>query len=94
MRNADVAQVMDEIAGLMRVRGDNFFKIRAYETAASAIRALEEPLDRLLAEGRLRSVPGIGAAIEQKIADYAATGAVTFRRSTATSSTTGIPGAT
>ena len=30
----------------------------------------------LLAEGRLRSIPGIGAAIEKKIADYAATGSV------------------
>jgi DNA polymerase (family 10) len=76
MRNADVARVMDEIAGLMRFRGDDYFKIRAYENAAEAIRALDEPLDRLLAEERLRSVPGIGAAIEQKIRDYAATGAV------------------
>ncbi|HUF90194.1 MAG TPA: helix-hairpin-helix domain-containing protein [Gemmatimonadota bacterium] len=76
MRNADVARVMEEIAGLLRFRGDDYFKIRAYENAAAAIRALEEPLDRLLAEGRLRSVPGIGAAIAQKIADYAATGAV------------------
>ena len=76
MRNPDVARVMEEIGGLMRLRGDNPFKIRAYENAARAIRALDEPLDRLLAEGRLRAVPGIGAAIEQKIADYAATGAV------------------
>jgi DNA polymerase (family 10) len=76
MRNSDVARVMEEIGGLMRLRGDNTFKIRAYENAARAIRELNEPLDRLLAEGRLRAVPGIGAAIEKKIADYAATGAV------------------
>ncbi len=76
MRNADVARVMEEIGGLMRFRGDNPFKIRAYENAAQAIRELAEPLDVLLAEGRLRSIPGIGAAIEKKIADYAATGSV------------------
>ncbi len=76
MRNSDVARVMEEIGGLMRLRGDNTFKIRAYENAARAIRELDKPLDRLLAEGRLRAVPGIGAAIEKKIADYAATGAV------------------
>jgi len=76
MRNAEVARVMEEIGGLMRFRGDNPYKVRAYENAAEAIRALDEPLDRLLAEGRLRAVPGIGAAIEKKIADYAATGAV------------------
>lgn len=76
MRNADVARVMDEIGGLMRFRGDNPFKIRAYENAAQAIRELDEPLDALLSEGRLRAVPGIGAAIEKKIADYAATGSV------------------
>jgi DNA polymerase (family 10) len=76
MRNSDVARVMDEIAGLMRFRGDNPFKIRAYENAAQAIRELDEPLEVLLSEGRLRSIPGIGAAIEKKIADYAATGSV------------------
>ena len=76
MRNSDVARIMDEIGGLLRFRGDNSFKIRAYENAAQAIRALDEPLDTLLAEGRLRSVSGIGAAIEKKIADYAATGSV------------------
>jgi DNA polymerase (family 10) len=76
MRNADVARVMEEIGGLMRFRGDNPFKIRAYENAAQAIRVLDEPLESLLAEGRLRSIPGGGAAIEKKIADYAATGSV------------------
>ena len=76
MRNSDVARIMDEIGGLLRFRGENPFKIRAYENAAQAIRELEEPLDVLLAEGRLRSVSGIGAAIEKKIADYAATGSV------------------
>jgi DNA polymerase (family 10) len=67
---------MEEIGGLMRFRGDNPYKIRAYENAAQAIRDLDEPLEVLLAEGRLRSIPGIGAAIEKKIADYAATGSV------------------
>lgn len=76
MRNADVARIMDEIGGLLRFRGENPFKIRAYENAAQAIRELDEPLDVLLADGRLRAVPGIGAAIERKIADYAATGSV------------------
>lgn len=80
MRNDDVARVMEEIGGLMRFRGDNPFKIRAYENAAQAIRSLSEPVDRLLAGGRLRSVPGIGAAIEKKIADYVATGAVPLHR--------------
>jgi DNA polymerase (family 10) len=69
MRNADVARVMEEIGGLMRFRGDNPFKIRAYENAAQAIRELDEPLESLLAEGRLRSITGSGAAIEKKIAD-------------------------
>ena len=67
---------MDEIGGLLRFRGENPFKIRAYENAAQAIRELDEPLEVLLAEGRLRSISGIGAAIEKKIADYAATGSV------------------
>ena len=35
----------------MRFRGDNTFKIRAYENAAQAIRELEEPLDRAARRG-------------------------------------------
>ena len=76
MDKRDVARTLSEIAVLLELKGENPFRIRAYENAARAIRELDEPLDRLLAEGRLRAVPGIGAAIEKKIADYAATGAV------------------
>src|SRR3712207_6481590 len=42
--------------------------------AAENLLALTEPLDRVIAEGRLRDIPGVGAAIEEKIAALHRTG--------------------
>ncbi len=76
LRAAEIARLMEEIGLLMEFRGDNPFKIRAYRNAARTLGSLEEPLDVLLAEGRLRELPGIGAAIAQKIEAWAQTGSV------------------
>ena len=54
MRNPDVARVMEEIGGLMRLRGDNPFKIRAYRSAADPLAAWPDPIARLLASSRSR----------------------------------------
>lgn len=73
---ARIARVMEEIGGLLEFRGENPFKVRAYRNAARTLRTLEEPLEVLLAEDRLRDLPGVGAAIEAKIRAFLETGAV------------------
>ena len=40
--------------------GDNYFRAKAYQRAADRLSALVEPLDRVIAENRLRELPGIG----------------------------------
>ena len=76
MRAAEVADVLEEIGRLLDFKGENTFKVRAYVNAARALADLTEPLETVLAEGRLREIPGIGAAIADKIATYSETGSI------------------
>lgn len=74
MRNLEIAQIFREIAKILEVKGDNPFRIRAYERAAMNIESLSEDVDKFIREDKLREVPGIGADLENKIKEIAATG--------------------
>jgi DNA polymerase (family X) len=77
MTNLEIAAVFRRLADLMDLRGDNGFKIRAYRHAADVIEDHPTPLVDLHATGgvpALQTLPGIGSAISQKIADLLATG--------------------
>ena len=67
MTNSEISQIFLEIAELLRLKKDNIFKIRAYEKAARAIGELKVDVGQLVAEGKLREVPGVGEAINKKI---------------------------
>ncbi len=78
MRNADVAVMLTRVADLLEIKGENFFKIRAYREAVRQIDNLTSDVEELLEAGGLRDVPGIGEAIENKIAEYVRTGQLEF----------------
>jgi len=69
-----VAEVLEEIATLLALQGENVFKVRAYENAARALVRTREPLDELIRTGRLQSVRGIGRSTAQVIREYYETG--------------------
>ena len=73
-REIDVVEVIDHLAQLLELRGENSFKIRAYQRAARALETISEPLGRLVEEGRLGDVEGIGKAIEEKVTELVTTG--------------------
>jgi DNA polymerase (family 10) len=61
VENLEVAQVLEEVADLLEIRGSNPFRIRAYRNAVRTIRGLTRPLAAMLAEGEeLTELPGIG----------------------------------
>ncbi|MBM3857343.1 MAG: DNA polymerase/3'-5' exonuclease PolX [Verrucomicrobia bacterium] len=70
----EVLEILDHLAQLLELRGENPFKIRAYQRAARALENLSEPLERLLKEERLGEVEGIGKAIEEKVTELVTTG--------------------
>jgi DNA polymerase (family 10) len=78
LTNADVAGLLLRIADLVELQGDNPFKVRAYREAARQIADLVAPVQETWRQGRLREVPGVGAAIATKVAEYLETGHLTF----------------
>jgi DNA polymerase (family 10) len=45
------------------LRGGNSFRAKAYARAADNLLALSLPLDQVIAQDRLREIPGVGDAI-------------------------------
>jgi DNA polymerase (family X) len=79
VNKAQIADVLDEIATLLELKGENPFKVRAYRAGARVLESVEEAeLGRLVAEENLRSVPGIGEALAQKITELHKTGRLKF----------------
>ena len=52
MKNSEIAAVFDDIAGMLRLRKDNIFKIRAYEKVSRAITELPVAVEQLLSKPR------------------------------------------
>ena len=78
MTNAEIAAVFDDIAGMLRLKKDNIFKIRAYQKAARAIEELPEEVQQLAAEDRLHEIPGAGEAIKKKLTEMVSTGRLEY----------------
>jgi DNA polymerase (family X) len=69
MTNAEIAEILSKIAGLLEIKGENAFKIRAYEKAAQTVASLTEDLATLRQAGELRRLPGIGASIAETVGE-------------------------
>ena len=74
MNNVAIAEVMESIAQLLELKGESSFKVRAYRRAAQAIENLPAEVERLMREGRLREIPGVGDSISQKIIELLGSG--------------------
>src|ERR1044071_4215833 len=78
MEKEQVANVLNNIAVLLELKGENPFKARAYTTAARALEGMSEPLDKVIAEERLGEVKGIGESIQKKITELISTGKLEY----------------
>lgn len=58
----------------MELAGENPYRARAYSKAAEGLRALIEPLEHLVAQGRLLEIPGVGEGIAERIRTLQRTG--------------------
>ncbi|MCD8481373.1 MAG: helix-hairpin-helix domain-containing protein [Verrucomicrobia bacterium] len=75
---SDIVDVLQEIAVLLEIKGDNPFKIRAYDNGARALGNTQEDLDQLIAEERLDKIQGIGTALAGKIIELRTRGSLKF----------------
>ncbi len=78
MSKSDVIEILEEIAVLLELKGENPFKSRAYSQAARTLELLSEDLGVLIQEERLGEVKGIGAALQQKITELVTTGKLLY----------------
>ena len=74
----EIADVLNDIAVLLELKGENPFKTRAYQAGARTLEALEEDLATVIAEGRLAKIKGFGEALVQKITELHTTGKLEF----------------
>src|SRR5438445_6962987 len=72
--NDAIAKVLDEIADLLELKGENVFRAVTYRAAARSIRDLREPLAKLAQEKRLKEIPKVGPSVEEAIEQLIATG--------------------
>ena len=78
MDKKTVAQVLEQIASFMELKGDNPFRIRAFRTASRAIGGLPVDLKEALADGSLAGTKGVGPATLQIVTELAETGRATL----------------
>ena len=64
-----VIQLLHEIQKLMELRGENPFKIRAFEKAAHQLEGRGDLVERAQAQ-TLREIPGIGKGIEEILSEF------------------------
>ena len=69
-----VAAVLEELALLSELAGENPFKARAMANAARAVLRLPEEIEAIAARGELTAIPGIGKGIAGVIAETLAAG--------------------
>jgi len=76
MKNLEIAQIFRDIAKILEIKGDNPFRIRAYERAAQNIEGLTEDIENYIQEDRLTEIAGIGKDLSDKIKEFVKTGKI------------------
>jgi DNA polymerase (family 10) len=73
-----VAEMLEDIATMLELKGENVFKIRAYKNAARAIETFSGSLRQTAGEGKFADLEGIGEAIAEKITEFVQTGQLAY----------------
>ena len=79
MNKTEIAAVLTDIGTLLELKGENPFKIRAYQSGARLLEGLgEDEIAQRVEAGTLEEVKGIGEALAQKISELHRTGRLEF----------------
>ena len=76
MKNKELADLFEKMADILEFKGENPFKISAYRKASRIIEDLTEDIEAIAGQGELKSIPGIGDGMAQKIEEYIKTGKI------------------
>jgi len=78
MTKEEIAGILERIAALLELKGENPFKVRAYTNAARAIETFGGNVPNLEDEEAVAKIPGIGKSIALKINELAGTGSLKY----------------
>ncbi|HHW04121.1 MAG TPA: DNA polymerase/3'-5' exonuclease PolX [Thermoanaerobacterales bacterium] len=78
MKNFEIAFIFSDIADMLEIKGENFFKIRAYRKAAHVIGNLPSDIRDVMIQTPLEEIDGIGKALSGKIQEILKTGTCRF----------------
>jgi DNA polymerase (family 10) len=78
MSKEEVAAILDEIATLLELKGENSFRCNAYRKGAQAVLQLQGNLDEIVRQDQLRGIRDIGDTLREKITTLVTTGRLPF----------------
>jgi DNA polymerase (family X) len=78
MTREAIADIFDQIAVLLELKGENPFKIRAYRTGAETVRSFAGDFVELARQNKLKGIKGLGDALQEKAVELVATGKLVF----------------
>ncbi|MEP6767615.1 MAG: helix-hairpin-helix domain-containing protein [Acidobacteriota bacterium] len=78
MERRQVARMLEEIAGMLELKGENPFKVRAYENGARAILGFQGDLPEAVRSGEIRRVKGIGPGLFANLDTLLNTGSLPY----------------
>jgi DNA polymerase (family 10) len=76
MKNKELADLFERMADILEFRDENPFKISAYRKASRIIGDLTQDIEEVAEKGELKSIPGIGEGMAEKIVEYLRTGKI------------------
>lgn len=76
MNFSAIPPLLEEFAVLLELKGENPFKVRAYQNAARALETYAGDLEEHAAEGSWAEIKGIGKGIAHDLAQWARTGKI------------------
>ncbi len=73
-----LVRILKNISILLQIKGENPFKVKAYENAANLIEANQIDVVNHVKNGTLGEIKGFGEALVKKITEYVETGKISF----------------
>jgi DNA polymerase (family 10) len=78
MEKKEVVRLLEEIADILELRGENPFKARSYRAAARTLEGYSGDFEALVYGGKLGKLKGFGEGITKKVTEYVSTGRMTY----------------
>src|ERR671931_2133628 len=74
--NAAIAERLEAFAALLDLSGSGYYTSRAYRRAAETIRETKAPIAKLVRQGRVQDLRGIGPGIAARLRELVETGRI------------------